>query len=74
MIHIQLLTRSASHTRRPSFVCRSELASGALERVLPTWRAAHATLTMLTPSRRGTLPSVRAFAEFLLKELPLVMS
>jgi hypothetical protein len=47
-----------------------ELASGVLERVLPQWRSDHATLTILMPSRRGALPSVRTFAEFLIRELP----
>jgi DNA-binding transcriptional LysR family regulator len=54
----------------PFHVCRDDLASGKLERVLPGWRVDHATLTILTPSRRGRLPSVRAFIEFLVKELP----
>jgi DNA-binding transcriptional LysR family regulator len=54
----------------PAHVCRSELACGVLERVLPEWRSDHATLSMLMPSRRGALPSVRAFAEFLIRELP----
>jgi DNA-binding transcriptional LysR family regulator len=42
--------------------------------LLPDWRADHATLTLLIPSRRGTLPSVRAFVEFLIRELPPAMS
>ena len=54
----------------PAHLVRHELARGTLERVLPDWRAAHASLTILMPSRRGTLPSVRAFVEFLLRELP----
>jgi DNA-binding transcriptional LysR family regulator len=54
----------------PAHVCRGELASGALERVLPHWRSDRATLTILTPSRRGTLPAVRAFIDFLARELP----
>ena len=58
----------------PAHVCRDELASGALERVLPEWRARHATVSLLTPSRRGTLPSVRAFVDFLIRELPPILS
>jgi DNA-binding transcriptional LysR family regulator len=30
----------------PAHVCRRELASGVLERVLPQWRSDHATLTI----------------------------
>ncbi|NJO12131.1 MAG: hypothetical protein HC872_00165 [Gammaproteobacteria bacterium] len=44
----------------PAHVCRSELASGVLERVLPEWRSDYSTLSMLMPSR-GALcrPSAR---------------
>ncbi|QCI64378.1 LysR substrate-binding domain-containing protein [Phreatobacter stygius] len=54
----------------PAHACRAELASGALVRLLPDWRGDQASLTLLTPSRRGALPGVRALVEFLLKELP----
>jgi DNA-binding transcriptional LysR family regulator len=58
----------------PTHVCRKEVSCGALERVLPTWRADYATLTLLQPSRRGTLPSVRAFVDFMVRELPTAIS
>jgi hypothetical protein len=29
---------------------------------------------IITPSRRGTLPSVRAFVDFLIRELPPLLS
>lgn len=58
----------------PAHICRHELARGTLERVLPEWRAAHASLSILMPSRRGTLPSVRAFVDFLLRELPPLLA
>lgn len=54
----------------PAHACRQELASGALVRLLPDWRGDQASLSMLTPSRRGALPGVRALVEFLLTELP----
>ncbi|MGO4407089.1 LysR substrate-binding domain-containing protein [Bosea sp. RAF48] len=54
----------------PAYACREAIASGLLERVLPDWRADRATLSILTPSRRGTLPAVRAFLDFLLKNIP----
>jgi DNA-binding transcriptional LysR family regulator len=54
----------------PGYVCREELRSGALRRVLPTWSAGDSTLTALMPYRQGLLPSVRAFIEHLALQLP----
>jgi len=45
----------------PGYVCREELGSGSLRRVLPDWKADDSTLTALMPNRQGVLPSVRAF-------------
>lgn len=47
----------------PFRACASELASGALRRVLPTWNAGRVTSTLLLPDRRSQLPSVRAVAD-----------
>jgi DNA-binding transcriptional LysR family regulator len=57
----------------PGYVCRNEMRSGALRRVLPTWIAADSTLTALMPFRRGLLPSVRAFIDHLMSEFPKVV-
>lgn len=54
----------------PGYVGRDEVANGELVRVLPQWTAGVATMTLLMPSRRGLLPSVRAFAEFLAEHVP----
>ena len=54
----------------PGYVCREELRSGALRRVLPTWLAGDSSLTALLPYRQGLLPSVRAFIEHLAVQLP----
>jgi DNA-binding transcriptional LysR family regulator len=54
----------------PGYICRDELRSGALRRVLPTWLAGDSTLTALMPYRQGLLPSVRAFIEHLASDLP----
>jgi len=54
----------------PAFICRSELRNGRLRRVLPSWTAGSVNVTLLSTTRRNTLPSVRAFAEFLMAELP----
>ena len=54
----------------PGYICRDDVRSGALRRVLPAWLAGDAMLTALIPYRRGLLPSVRAFVDHLAAELP----
>ena len=57
----------------PGYVCRAEVRSGALRRVLPTWLAGDSTITALLPYRQGLLPSVRVFMEHLATEFPKVV-
>ena len=54
----------------PGYVCRADVRSGALRRVLPDWLAGDSTLTALMPYRQGLLPAVRAFVDCLAIELP----
>lgn len=54
----------------PGYVGSSELERGQLVRVLPEWTARITTLSVLMPSRRGLLPSVNAFVEFLAEHVP----
>ena len=54
----------------PAYVGRREVERGQLVRVLPPWIAGVATMSLLMPSRRGLLPSVRAFADFLSENVP----
>jgi DNA-binding transcriptional LysR family regulator len=54
----------------PAYVCREEVRSGALRRVLPTWLAGDSTITALIAYRRGLLPSVRVFMDHLAAEFP----
>lgn len=59
----------------PEYVGRTEIEQGKLLRVLPEWIArADAEVTLLAPSRRGQLPSVRAFIDFLVAEFPRLVS
>jgi DNA-binding transcriptional LysR family regulator len=57
----------------PGYVCRAEVQSGGLKRVLPDWQAGDSTLTALIPYRQGLLPSVRAFIDHLAAEFPKVV-
>jgi DNA-binding transcriptional LysR family regulator len=58
----------------PGYICRDELRSGALRRILPAWIAGDSTLTALMAYRQGHLPSVRAFIEHLASDLPKAVS
>ncbi|MFT6557158.1 LysR substrate-binding domain-containing protein [Sneathiella sp.] len=49
----------------PSMVAEEALRTGALVDVLPSWRPVAGTVQAIFPSRRGLLPSVRAFIDFL---------
>jgi DNA-binding transcriptional LysR family regulator len=57
----------------PGYVCRDEVRSGKLVRVLPEWLADDSTITALVPYRHGLLPSVRAFVDYLAVEFPKVV-
>jgi DNA-binding transcriptional LysR family regulator len=57
----------------PAGLCRAEIAAKALVRVLPDWIAGGAHISLLTPHRRGQLPSVRALVEALVRGLPGAM-
>ncbi len=54
----------------PGYVGHGEVERGQLVRVLPPWIAGVATISLLMPSRRGLLPSVRAFVQFLSEHVP----
>jgi DNA-binding transcriptional LysR family regulator len=56
--------------RLPEQVVRADLAGGALERVLPAWNTPQGILHLVFPSRRGLLPAVRAFIDFLAQRIP----
>jgi DNA-binding transcriptional LysR family regulator len=54
----------------PGYICREDIKSGALRRILPDWLAREASITAVMPFRHGLLPSVRAFVDFLVEEFP----
>ena len=43
--------------------------SGELVRVLPDWKAPHGIFHAVYPSRRGLLPAVRVFIDYLIDQL-----
>jgi DNA-binding transcriptional LysR family regulator len=54
----------------PESVVREDLRSGALTRVLPDWSSPEGIVHVVFPSRRGLLPAVRVFIDFLADRLP----
>ena len=59
--------------RLPESVVRGDLESGALRRVLANWRSPQGIVHVVFPSRRGMLPAVRAFIDFLAERLPAML-
>lgn len=54
----------------PERECCAGVASGALEIVLPDWNLPEGIVHAVFPTRRGLLPAVRAFIDFLAEHLP----
>jgi len=54
----------------PESVVRADIASGVLEQVLPAWTLPLGVFHVVFPTRRGLLPSVRAFIDFLAERMP----
>lgn len=57
----------------PAYACHAETKARSLRQVLPAWTAGEGSISLLMPSRRGLLPSVRAFSDFLVREFPLIV-
>ena len=49
----------------PDYMCEEELRAGALVPVLPGWAPPQARVLAVFPSRRGMVPAVRSFLDFL---------
>jgi DNA-binding transcriptional LysR family regulator len=54
----------------PEDYCGPLISSGELEWVLPEYTTAQGTLHFVYPSRRGLLPAIRSFVDFLADRLP----
>lgn len=54
----------------PDRICRRAIADGALVHVLPEWSGGEGTIHLVFTSRRGLLPAVRAFIDYVADELP----
>ncbi len=56
--------------RLPESVVREDLGRDVLRRVLPAWNSPQGIVHVVFPTRRGLLPAVRAFIDFLAERLP----
>lgn len=65
----QLATSGCGITLLPDNVVQQYFERGELVRVLPEWKAAHGIFHMVYPSRRGLLPAVRVFIDYLVEHL-----
>ena len=57
----------------PESVIRADIESGKLVRVLPAWTLPLGVFHLVFPTRRGLLPSVRAFIDFLAERMPRLL-
>lgn len=69
MLLTQLIRQDCGIALLPDSVVEDALKSGELVRVLPDWKAAHGVFHMVYPSRRGLLPAVRVFIDYLVEHL-----
>jgi len=54
----------------PESVVREDIETGRLQQVLPAWTVPLGVFHAVFPTRRGLLPSVRAFIDFLAQRMP----
>jgi len=57
----------------PESVVRADLDNGSLEQVLPAWTLPLGVFHVVFPTRRGLLPAVRAFIDFLAERMPTAL-
>lgn len=53
----------------PDYVVAEDIASGKLELLLPAWPSPRAVIHAVFPSRRGLVPAIRRFIDFLAVEM-----
>jgi DNA-binding transcriptional LysR family regulator len=59
--------------RLPESVVRQDLESAAMQRVLPDWNSPQGIAHIVFPTRRGLLPAVRVFIDYLAQKLPALL-
>ncbi len=67
---MELARQGLGITMLPETLCAEAVRSGELEVVLPEWRLPQGIAHVVFASRRGLLPAVRVFIDFLAERLP----
>ncbi|MGQ4583531.1 LysR substrate-binding domain-containing protein [Lysobacter sp. F60174L2] len=67
---MSLATQGVGITMLPETICAEAVRKGELEVVLPEWRLPQGIFHAVFASRRGMLPAVRVFIDFLAEKLP----
>jgi len=67
---MELARQGLGITMLPETMCAEAVRSGELEVVLPDWRLPQGVAHAVFASRRGMLPAVRVFIDFLAEKLP----
>lgn len=65
----KLVNQNCGIALLPDTVVQEYIESGELVRVLPEWKAPHGIFHAVYPSRRGLLPAVRVFIDYLVEHL-----
>ncbi|TCB50791.1 LysR family transcriptional regulator [Acinetobacter sp. ANC 4779] len=65
----QLTRQNCGIALLPDTIVEDYVQSGELVRVLPNWKAQHGIFHAVYPSRRGLLPAVRVFIDYLVEHL-----
>jgi DNA-binding transcriptional LysR family regulator len=60
-------------TLLPETLCAQQVRDGSLEVVLPQWRLPQGIFHAVFASRRGLLPAVRVFIDFLAEKVPALL-
>ncbi len=69
MMLAQLARQNCGIVLLPDSIVEDYVQSGELVRVLPDWKAPHGIFHAVYPSRRGLLPAVRVFIDYLVEQL-----
>ncbi|RUO62139.1 LysR family transcriptional regulator [Pseudidiomarina insulisalsae] len=56
----------------PNYLCVEAVSAGQLQRVLPNWQLPMGIMHLVYPHRRGLLPAVRVFIDYLVEHIPAV--
>lgn len=67
---LQLTVQGAGIALLPESICAEQVRNGQLKVILPAWDIPEGTFHAIYPSRRGLLPAIRTFIDYLVAELP----